>query len=191
MNNLTIASLALLFICCGSGVSFLSLVAMLLGGYASLNYMTLLCACTMLTYCFYSFLGLVYVFAAAMVLLTCGCMFWYDLSMDDMMTSYYDLKDKYAKEQSKQKHSISITDLDELDELDEDVITTDNTQNNDNIVSERDNLQLLKDNLQLMKEYSKTQMNVLCVKLHITDGKIQRVKHYCVIFSNGFDKMCD
>lgn len=109
MDKLLIAILGFSFIFSGAGLTSAALLAILFSGAATLDHITLISLTSLLTYYFYGFFGILYVIAAALSLIACGAMYWFELSVDDMKQKANELR---LQEQSGTSDSQNLSDID-------------------------------------------------------------------------------
>jgi len=87
MSRLLVTLLTATTIFFGFGVSSFNLIMLMMIGLIKLNYLSLLSLILMLTCHFFGLFGMFYLFTVSGCLVSCGLMYWYDLSIDDIIVN--------------------------------------------------------------------------------------------------------
>ena len=162
MDKLLVALLGFSFIFGNSGLTSAGLLALLFSGAVPLNHITLVSLTYLITYYFYGLYGLFYFMTASLSMITCGAMYWFELSVADIKQNANNLKFQANENSSEFTDSSKSTNLTEFDKK-----------------------------LAVLTDLKTHGINSFCQKSGLTPEHIVSLKGYYNVASTQFNMVCD
>lgn len=163
MDKLSIASLLFLTLAGGSGIGSFILLSQLITGIVPIDHTTLFSLFILLTYSFYGFFGLFYVTLSALVVIGCGLMYWFEMSMDDVKDKLIEMQIQALKTE------------------------TENNQNNQNNQNNENNENEIQKRIDQMKTMRQGFLTVFWTKTGISEERRNQMFEFYSAISSKFD----